>query len=69
MKDETDLEARLYKKSAAGKSKPRYVGHVITENNNGLMVQKCVTEAGRRAELDAALDMLEAIAGGSGRSR
>ena len=60
----TDPEARLYKKSAQGPSKPSYLGHVITENKNGLIVQSCVTEAGRRAELDAALAMLEAIAGG-----
>ena len=38
---------------------------MITENKNGLIVQSCVTEAGRRAELDAALAMLEAIAGGT----
>jgi len=37
---------------------------VVTENKNGLIVQSCVTEAGRRAELDAALAMLGAIAGG-----
>jgi transposase len=61
----TDPEARLYKKSAQGPSKPSYLGHVITENKNGLIVQSCVTEAGRRAELDAALGMLAAIAGGA----
>ena len=61
----TDPEARLYKKSAQGPSKPSYLGHVITENKNGLIVQSCVTEAGRRAELDAALAMLGAIAGGT----
>src|ERR1022692_3404391 len=43
----TDPEARLYKKSAQGPSKPSYLGHVITENKNGLIVQSCVTEAGR----------------------
>jgi len=59
----TDPEARLYKKSAAGRSKPSYLGHVVTENKNGLIVQSCVTEAGRRAELDAALTMLGALAG------
>jgi len=45
----TDPEARLYKKSAQGPSKPSYLGHVVTENRNGLIVQSCVTEAGRRA--------------------
>jgi transposase len=60
----TDPQARLYKKSAQGAAKPSYLGHVVTENRNGLIVQSCVTEAGRRAELDAALSMLGAIAGG-----
>jgi transposase len=65
----TDPEARLYKKSAQGPSKPSYLGHVVTENKNGLIVQSCVTEAGRRAELDAALAMLGAIAPPAGDHR
>jgi len=60
----TDPPARLYKKSAPGLSKPSHLGYVVTENKNGLMVQSCVTEAGRRAEWDAALAMLGAIAPG-----
>jgi hypothetical protein len=35
---------------------------VVTENKNGLIVQSCVTEAGRGAELDAALAILGALA-------
>jgi hypothetical protein len=58
----TDPEARLYKTSGPGLAKPSDLGHVVTENKNGLIVQSCVTEAGRRAELDAALAMLGAIA-------
>jgi transposase len=57
----TDPEARLDKKSAPGRSKPSYLGHVVRENKNGWIVQSWVTEAGRRAELDAALAMLGAI--------
>jgi transposase len=57
----TDPEARLYRKSSSGPAKPSYLGHVVTENKNGLIVQSCVTEAGRRAELDAALAMLAAL--------
>ena len=57
----TDPQARLYKKSVQGPSKPSYLGHVVTENRSGLIVQSCVTEAGRRAELDAALAMLGAL--------
>ena len=59
----TDPQARLYKKSAAGTAQPSYLGHVLVENKNGLIVQSCVTEAGRRAELDAALAMLAAVRG------
>jgi transposase len=54
----TDPQARLYRKSAQEPSRPSYLGHVITENRNGLIMESCVTEAGRRAELDAALAML-----------
>jgi transposase len=55
---ETDPEARLYKKSAAGEAKPGYLGHVVMENRNGLVMKPCVTEAGTRQERDAALRML-----------
>src|SRR5215475_2603537 len=60
----TDREARLYKKSLAGPSKPSYLGHVVTENKNGLIVESCVTEAGKKAEWEAALAMLGKIAPG-----
>ena len=55
---ESDPEARLYKKSAAGEAKPSYLGHVVMENRNGLVRKPCVTEAGTRQERDAALQML-----------
>src|SRR5712691_11496735 len=55
---QSDPEARLYKKSAAGQAKPSYLGHVVMENRNGLVVKPCVTEAGTRQERDAALQML-----------
>jgi len=55
---ETDAEARLYKKSAAGEAKPGYLGHLVMENRNGLVMKPCVTEAGTRQERDAALQML-----------
>lgn len=58
----SDPQARLYRKSAQGPSRPSYLGHVITENRNGLIMEACVTEAGRRAELDAALAMLAEMA-------
>jgi transposase len=55
---ESDPQARLYKKSAAGEAKPSYLGHVVMENRNGLVMKPCVTEAGTRQERDAALQML-----------
>jgi transposase len=59
----SDPEARIYKKSAAGESKPSYLGHVVMENRNGLVVKPCVTEAGKRAEREAALEMLRELLG------
>ena len=61
----TDPEARLYKKSLTGPIKPNYLGHVVTENKNGLIMESCLTEAGRKAEREAALAMMSAIAPGS----
>jgi transposase len=55
----TDAEARLYKKSTAGESKPSYLGHVIIENRNGLVVAACATQSSTTAEREAALAMLE----------
>jgi transposase len=57
----TDPEARLYKKSQAGEARPSYLGHVLTENRNGLIVQACVTQSATRAEREAGLQMLRKI--------
>ncbi len=57
----TDREARLYKKSTAGESKPSYLGHVIIENRNGLVVAACATQSSTTAEREAALAMLDAM--------
>ena len=54
----TDGEARLYRKSSSGAVVPSYLGHVITENRNGLIVAAMATEAGTAAERQAALKML-----------
>ena len=48
----TDPEARLYRKCNAGAAEPSYLGHVLTENDHGLIVAACVTEAGTKAERD-----------------
>jgi transposase len=57
----TDPEARLYKRSRVGEAKPSYLGHVLTENRNGLIVKACVTESGTRAEREAGLAMVRKI--------
>jgi transposase len=57
----TDADARLYKKSAAGEARPSYLGHLVMENRNGLIVQPCVTLSGKREEPEAALAMLQKI--------
>ena len=53
----TDVEARLYRKSGAGAVVPSYLGHVITENRNGLVVAAMATQASSTAEREAALAM------------
>jgi transposase len=55
----TDADARLYRKSSSGASVPSYLGHVITENRNGLVVQAMATQSSTRAEREAALAMLD----------
>lgn len=59
----TDPEARLYKRSAAGEAKPSYLGHLVMENRNGLIVKPCVTQSGTREEAMAALAMLQQVVG------
>jgi len=55
----TDPEARLYRKSASGASVPSYLGHVLTENRNGLVVRALATQSSTTAEREAALRMLD----------
>jgi transposase len=57
----TDPEARLYRKSSSGVSVPSYLGHVITENRNGLVVAAMATHAGTSEERRAALKMLKRL--------
>jgi transposase len=57
----TDPEARLYKKNRAGEAKPSFLGHLVMENRNGLIVKSLVTLSGKREEAEAALNMLREI--------
>ena len=54
----TDPEARLYRKAAGQAAKLSYLGHVLTENRHGLVVDVELTEANGRAEREAALRMV-----------
>lgn len=64
----TDPEARLFRKCNAGAAEPSYLGHVLAENQHGLIVGACVTEAGTRAEREAALVLLDQVAVGKRRT-
>ena len=59
----TDSDARLYKKSKGTEAKLSYLGHVLMENRNGLLVRTMVTQADGTAERDAALLMVSKIPG------
>jgi len=63
----TDSEARLFRRSQGAESRPSYLGHVITENRNGLVVAACVTQSSTKAEREAALAMLPQISDGQRR--
>jgi transposase len=54
----TDPMARLYKKTRGSEAKLGYLGHVLTENRNGLVVDVRLTQASGTAERDAAGDMI-----------
>lgn len=59
----TDPDSQLYTKSAKAGAIPCYMGHVLTENRNGLVVDTRLTQASGTAEREAALDMLAAQPG------
>jgi transposase len=61
----TDPEARLSRKKGQT-SHLAYMGHLLTENRNGLIVSAMLTEANGHAERLAGLAMIEEVAG-SGR--
>ena len=59
----TDPEARLLKKSAGGEARLSYMGHVLMENRNGLVVDSKLTIGSGTAEREAAKGMLDALGG------
>jgi hypothetical protein len=59
----THPDSRLYKKSPGTGAIPAYMGHVLTENRNGLIVDERLTQASGTAEREAALEMLGNLPG------
>lgn len=59
----TDPDAKLATKSSKAGAIPAYMGHVLTENRNGLVVDTRLTEANGTAEREAALEMLAELPG------
>ena len=55
----TDPFARLFKKTRGAEAKLAYLGHVLTENRNGLVVDVRLTQATGTAERVAAMEMLQ----------
>jgi transposase len=54
----TDPDARLYKKGTGHEAKLAYLGHLLTENRHGFIIDTAVTEASGTGERDAAITML-----------
>ena len=54
----TDPDARMYKKASGQEAKLAYLGHVLTENRHGLIIDALVTHATGTAEREAAGAMI-----------
>ena len=59
----TDPDARLFRKGAGKEAKLCHMGHLMTENRNGLIVDARLTLANGTAECKTALDMIDDTAG------
>jgi len=59
----TDPEARKYRKSRGGAFRLVHMGHVLSENQNGLAVGVRVSVANPKAERETALELLRAVQG------
>lgn len=57
----TDPEARLYRKSAGSPAKMAYLGHVLMEHRNGLIVDMELTQADGFGERAAAVAMIDRL--------
>jgi IS5 family transposase len=59
----TDPESRLFRKGKGKESKLCYMGHVLMENRNGLVVDTRLRLAAGTAEREAAAEMVQNIPG------
>jgi len=59
----TDSQARLYQKARGQEAKLCYLGHLLMENRNGLLVNRQLTQATGPAEREAALPMAAEVPG------
>ncbi len=57
----TDPEARLYRKSEAAPAQLCYLGHVLMENRNGLVVGARLAQATGTAERESALELVQKV--------
>ena len=55
----TDPEAKLYRKGNGRESRLCFMGHLLMENRNALIVDAALTGASGTAEREAALEMLD----------
>ena len=63
----TDGESRLYRKSNAAPAQPSFLGHVLSDNRHGLVVNVRASQADGTAERDVAAQMLADVASPSRR--
>jgi len=57
----TDPEAKLYRKGNGQSSRMAFMGHVLMENRNGLVVAAALTQATGTAEREAALALVDGL--------
>ncbi|OYZ83140.1 MAG: IS5/IS1182 family transposase, partial [Rhizobiales bacterium 24-66-13] len=65
----TDPDAMLYRKSPGASAMLCYMGHVLMENRNGLVVDVEATRVSGHAERMAAVEMVKGISSASGTRR
>lgn len=59
----TDPEAKLFRKGSGKEAKLCFMGHLVTENRNGLAIVAQLSEATGTAERDHALEMMTNLPG------